>query len=71
LLIIAKPGFRQRVARRGYSMFSLAKEAGLAKESVTRLARGRPVRAATARKLCQVLKVEFDEMFEFVEDANG
>ena len=46
-------------------MFSLAKEAGLAKESVTRLARG------TARKLCQVLKVEFDEMFEFVEDANG
>ena len=50
-------------------MFSLAKEAGLAKESVTR--RGRPVRAATARKLCQVLKVEFDEMFEFVEDANG
>ena len=52
-------------------MFSLAKEAGLAKESVTRLARGRPVRAATSRKLCQVLKVEFDEMFEFVEDANG
>lgn len=35
MLIIAKPGFRQRVARRGYSMFSLAKEAGLAKESVT------------------------------------
>lgn len=68
MLIVARQGFRQRVARCGYSMRGLAKAAGLARESATRLAHGRPVRASTAQKLCEVLGLDFDDLFLIVEE---
>ena len=68
MTIIAKPGFRQRLARCGHSLRSAAQAAGLARESATRLAHGRPVRASTARKLCEVLELDFDDLFLIVEE---
>lgn len=67
MLIFAKPDLRQSAIKSGYSLRSLADGAGIAKESVTRLVHGRPVRAGTAKKICEVLGQEFDALFEIRE----
>jgi len=71
MVIKAKPNFRMSAAHAGYSLRELAEKTGLARESVCRTAHGRPVQARTARKLCEALNAEFDDLFVIEEEAHG
>lgn len=66
--IYAREGFTKELMVRGYSIPDLAKAIGVSKQSlyyVTKNVNG--VSPSTAKKIADVLGVEFDEIFVFVE----
>lgn len=62
--IIAKQIFREYRLKRGFSIQSLAKEAGASYRTVYRLETGHSVYPQTAKKICLALKCKFDDAFQ-------
>ena len=69
--VTAKAEFRAEIARAGFSLRGIAAKAGIARESVCRMANGRPVRPATAKKLCAAAGVAFDDLFQIYEERGN
>lgn len=69
--VTAKAGFRTEIAKAGFSLRGIATKAGIARESVCRMANGRPVRPATAKKLCSAAGVAFDDLFQICEERGA
>jgi len=65
--IVVKGGFRQIRMKRGFSIKSFAKEAGIAYRTAFRAETGESVYPTTAGKICATLKCEFDEIFNIIQ----
>lgn len=54
--------------RKGMAGRSLAKKAGLSNTTVSLAEKNIPVLPSTAKKICMALEMEFDDLFQIVED---
>ena len=72
-MIKAKSSFMEARLKAGFSMRGLAAAAGISYGAVFHIEHGKAVMLKSARKLCEVLGVEFDEVFMIVkgEKADG
>lgn len=66
--IYAKPTFKEARLRMGFSVVSFADKMNISKQAVSGLeSRKNGIRPEKAKEALEVLKVDFDEVFEFVE----
>ncbi len=64
-MIKVKPEFNYIRIKSGYTMSGLAKAAGVSQQFISAIIKGRyRPSAVTAKKICDVLDVEFDQVFE-------
>ena len=67
-MIQAKGNLTSLRVKAGYSMRALASAAGVAYRSVFHAEHGGAVTPKNARKLCEVLELDFDDLFLIVEE---
>lgn len=67
-MIKVKPELNRIRIKSGFSMIGLAKAAGLSQQFISALIKGRyNPSAVTAKRICDALGVEFDQVFEIAE----
>jgi DNA-binding XRE family transcriptional regulator len=71
IVLKSKSALNQKLIKNGFSKRGFAKEYGLAEATFIQISNGkRSPRPQTAKKICEALKVGFDEVFEIVEQKN-
>lgn len=70
-MIKAKSSFMEARLKAGFSMRGLAAAAGISYGAVFHIEHGKAVMPKSARKLCEVLGVEFDEVFMIVKEGKA
>ncbi len=68
--IIAKETFGRTRIIKGYSIQRLARTMGVNPSVVFNIEKRKPVRPETAKKTCEVLGLEFDQLFTVEETKN-
>lgn len=59
------------IALKGVSKKSFAFETGVSELTIIRACKGKTVRVPTSKKICDALKIGFDEIFEIVQKNEG
>jgi len=68
MIFVNKEAIKQRMIKRGFTGAGLALKANVSKSYVCQILNGRrTVLAPTAKKICDALDCEFDEVFEIRE----
>ena len=65
--ITAKETFKRVRAIKGYSIQGLAREMDVNASVVFNIEKGKPIRPETAKKVCEALEEEFDQLFIITE----
>lgn len=65
--ITAKETFKRTRAIKGYSIQGLAREMDVNASVVFNIEKGKPIRPETAKKACEALEEEFDQLFNITE----
>lgn len=68
--ITAKECFKRIRVIKGYSIQGLAREMNVNASVVFNIEKGKPVRPETAKKACEALKEEFDQLFSINESED-
>lgn len=68
MINIKNKEFLETMAKQGLTQIELAKKAGLYQSYISMIInKKRSMRAPTAKKICEVLKCNFDDIFTFSE----
>ena len=67
--VYSKASFKETRIKSGFSLRSISKAAGLTPAVLCRLEKGGAILPSTARKVCEVMKCEFDELFEIKQEG--
>ncbi len=66
MIIQKDSNFINAKIKNGYSDRSLANEIGVSNSTISRIEKNKPISPATAKKVCNALKVNFDDIFQIV-----
>lgn len=69
--IICSPSFQRHRLERTLSLRDLSAVSGVASFTICRAENGRPVKPATAKKLCAALGAQFEDVFEVVDEKEA